>query len=531
MALAAAALLACACGDAPWQTAGGGSATETTGGAKVTGMAIYPDGAPAANARVRAHAAVFGDSVPDFTATTGKDGRYRFDSLPSGDYVFEIDDGNGNAVMADFRKDLERGDQARRTDTLHTAGRLAGLLGQADSIPDTALVQIFGLGRKGVRADAQGRFAFEGLPAGRIRLRMLTTRPHRRFADTVVALGPGQDAQVTLPPPGLDENYAAWARSLRIVVQTKAVGVLSDAYDFPLAVRLTRPAYDFAQSDGKDLRFADAKGRPLAFALEKWDPAAGEAVAWVHLDTVRGDAADTLRAYWGNPGSPDLSDPKAVFGSFSAAWRFGEAAGAAYSDASPTGASAAGSVDPADRRGAVGSGIALRGNDTVTSPAVPALMPEAALTLSAWVRIDAANPAGMGVATLGGDYGLRIDSAGHPHFFLWAGSGYLKPWDLDIIDSGGLGDGQWHLLTGTYNGTSMRIFLDGDERASMQPRNRLLYPQTGAFRMGGAGENAGGGFAGGLDEVEVSPRVRASEWIQLRWEAERPGSKLLRFLP
>ena len=116
---------------------------------------------------MRAHAAVFGDSLPGYATVTGRDGRYRFDSLPSGDYVFEIDDGNGNAAMAEFRKDLERGAQARRTDTLHTVGRLSGTLGQADSIPDTALVQVFGLGRKGVRADALGRFSFVSVrPAG-----------------------------------------------------------------------------------------------------------------------------------------------------------------------------------------------------------------------------------------------------------------------------------------------------------------------------------------------------------------------------
>ena len=256
-------------------------------------------------------------------------------------------------------------------------------------------------------------------------------------------------------------------------------------------------------------------------------------MAWVHLDTVRGDAADTLRAYWGNPGSPDLSDPAAVFGSFAAAWHFSEApsaAGAAYADASPTGARAAGTADPSDRSGRLGAGAVLRGNDSVTSPAVPALMPEAALTLSAWVRIDAADPAGMGVAALGGNYGLRLDSAGHPHFWLRAGAGIVGPWDLDVNDSGGLADGQWHLLAGTYNGTAMRIFADGFERASTQPKARLLYPYPGGFRMGGPAP-AGGGFAGGLDEVEVSPRARAPEWIQLRYEAERPGTKLLRVLP
>jgi hypothetical protein len=136
--------------------------------------------------------------------------------------------------------------------------------------------------------------------------------------------------------------------------------------------------------------------------------------------------------------------------------------------------------------------------------------------------------AGAEVVTMGENYGLRLLKDGHIHFYLTTNPNMLSPYDLDVNDSASLADGQWHHVAGTYNGSIMRLFFDGDERASMGPRAKLVYPHGKDFRIGSHGEGKPGwGFNGDLDEIEMSPRVRAPEWLQLRYENQRAGSKLI----
>ena len=70
---------------------------------------------------------------------------------------------------------------------------------------------------------------------------------------------------------------------------------------FPVLVRLRKDSFDFtkAQAHGEDVRFATGAGVALAYQIEEWDAARGEASVWVRLPKITGNARQELRVFWG----------------------------------------------------------------------------------------------------------------------------------------------------------------------------------------------------------------------------------------
>jgi len=533
------------CGDLPWMQASGGSGTETTGGTKVVGTMLYPDGSPAVGASIVIRPADYladTTGAPDtvFHAETivAANGSYAFKTVPSGDYVLEVKDAGGRTAMAEFRKDTERGMLTRKADTLQDPGSLYGSLAPMNVSPGSGFVQIFGLGRT-LRADASGKYRFNNLPMGRVRLRALSSNPAWKFHDTVTAVVPaGDSVQVQPFVPAFNEDYSAWGSALSFFLNTLGKSDSADIYDFPLLVRLTSSNFDFRETDGKDIRFADGNGRHLPFAVERWDSAAGSAAVWVKLDTVKGQSTDQLiHMYWNRKGAPDRSDPHTVFSSFAGVWHLSDSIAAdgtgKFTDASPSAADGIGKVVPGDQAGQIAIGRAFSGAQSIRAPGNAALRPVDGLCLSAWVKVAGHDSLGGEIASLGGNYGLREESNGKILFYLTADvKNSADEWKLWVGDSTtGFITAGWHLVTGTFDGTDMRFFLDGNESMSTgKPSSYLIYPLGQDFRMGAhALDSAGYAYSGSIDEVEVSPKVRTPAWIKLSYENQKSGSTLIEF--
>src|SRR5205085_6578825 len=85
--------------------------------------------------------------------------------------------------------------------------------------------------------------------------------------------------------------------------------------DFPLLVRLNKDALDFSQAkpDGADIRFATAGGAPLAYQIDQWDAAGQTASIWVRIPTIKGNARQEIKLYWGKSDAASESSGSAVF--------------------------------------------------------------------------------------------------------------------------------------------------------------------------------------------------------------------------
>jgi Concanavalin A-like lectin/glucanases superfamily len=150
-----------------------------------------------------------------------------------------------------------------------------------------------------------------------------------------------------------------------------------------------------------------------------------------------------------------------------ASWRFDEGAGSTAVDDGPFGLHGVwpAAAGPAWVFGVAGTALRFDGDDEVALPGHPALEP-ARITIAAWVRRNGSPGSyryvfSKGAAScLRGSYGLYTGPNGGAAFYV-AGDGWftLSP----QAPQGAVWDGRWHRLTGSYDGTRVRLYLDGDE--------------------------------------------------------------------
>lgn len=157
-----------------------GATSETTNGVAV----IYPDGTPATGVAIFVRPSdklLSTDETPDSLHTrTNAKGYFELDSLLSPDhYLIELTDSNGNGFQ--FTPDSSNGELILPdTITLKKQGLLQGSVKEyAETMraepPLTSeyMIQIYGLDRV-TRVNSSGEFAFTDLPAGDIRLHIVS---------------------------------------------------------------------------------------------------------------------------------------------------------------------------------------------------------------------------------------------------------------------------------------------------------------------------------------------------------------------
>lgn len=161
--------------------------------------------------------------------------------------------------------------------------------------------------------------------------------------------------------------------------------------------------------------------------------------------------------------------------------------------------------------GVRGTGLQFDGlNDWVTVPDAPSLDLTTGMTVEAWVKPAALtnwmtvvlkeSPGGLA-------YGLYAnDDAARPAGYLNAGAG-----DVAVAGAPQLPADAWTHVALTYDGTTMRLYVDGAEVA-VRAQTGGIITTTGAFRIGG---NASWGeyFTGVIDEVRVYNRALSAAEI------------------
>jgi hypothetical protein len=92
-----------------------------------------------------------------------------------------------------------------------------------------------------------------------------------------------------------------------------------------------------------------------------------------------------------------------------------------------------------------------------------------------------------------------------------------------IASSGALTAETWHMITGRYDGSTMRLYTDGVQAGSMS--------KTGALRENSwetwAGNNPNntdvaswGAMDGRLDEIRISSVARSADWLAAQYKSQ-----------
>ncbi len=347
-------------------------------------------------------------------------------------------------------------------------------------------------------------------------------------------------------------QYGDWkhAGSMYIVTTPDGANLPAIALekDFPLLVRLNKDFFDFSQAKprGEDIRFS-ANGKPLAYQIEHWDAAAGNADVWVRIPTIKGNDQQAIKMHWGNEKVPSESNGEQVFVTtegFAAVWHLSDNLKDATSNQldgfnkpdKPT-TNTAGIIGDAQEFG-VNKFLVIRAPGAKPDRRVTC-MPSgnADRTMSAWVNPKSFESHNWASASIGGwgepergqkpNMGLSyftMTGRGQPRFHLYG---------FDPRCDSTLPRGEWRHIALSVSEDMVRFYVNGvlnrtidNNSKAVTKLGNLTTPPSTPVDLGDHG-NARGPFNGALDEVRFESVARSENWLKLCFENQKPLQSLL----
>jgi hypothetical protein len=209
-------------------------------------------------------------------------------------------------------------------------------------------------------------------------------------------------------------------------------------------------------------------------------------------------------------------------------WDLNENAGATahndFSSLSGTGALSGGVTWAAGR---FLSGLTFDGTTGVVDVPDSTALESPNVTVSAWVRSSASPGAYRYIVAKGGNgcctgsYGLYTGINGGLEFYVASSqTTYVVSPDAGT----GVWDGKWHNVLGTFDGSAVRVYVDGQEVGTGTPDSTPIpyaMPSGTDLAIGNYPWCPGLGFRGDIDEVKVFNRALGSSEISLGYQASR----------
>ncbi len=543
----------------------------------LTGTALYPDGHAAGGAQVllrrndflaedkaakilsssaSAGIGLAKISVSLANVFTDSVGHFRIDSVDAGQYRIEVRDGQGSGVISDCSiKTAVKGkrDTTIGFSSLAAVGGIRGAL-RLDATPLSSYVaMVYGTDRA-VLVNSDGSFSISDLPPGKYTIRV-GCGDRGCLAQDVENISVVAGKDTVLDTLALStfaaEDYSKWPKSGKVTLNTSATGadIADNLRDFPLLVRLDATNFDFteAESRGRDIRFAGAAGQHLHFDVDHWDPVEKKAEIWVRVDTVYGAKADqSITMLWGNSGAAFYTGSTQVFskaGGFSGVWHMQQ-----EGNSTPNGIKDAGSrgnhgtglgISPvSSQSGVVGEGLNFDGNTGVSVGADSALHAKDSLTIEFWANFSKLGtdvafkrivskaytpPQGQPPNLPWTEYDVETDASGTKLAFSIALGGALT----SVVTKAGLDVAVWHHIAATYDGTTMKIYVNGDLDSSNAKSGVITDYGRGVTFAKYEFDNVSN-FRGKLDEVRITTKSRSAAWIKLSYANQVLGSGIVK---
>lgn len=171
-----------------------------------------------------------------------------------------------------------------------------------------------------------------------------------------------------------------------------------------------------------------------------------------------------------------------------------------------------GSARRIDNNGCV-KALVLEGNGSyVAIPYTDSNHATGAVTVSLWFYVNDTYPQTL-VSTYadGGGYRLGFDDGND----LWWTLGFGERGDVSVVvPHENIVTGQWHHVTGTYDGNTSRIYLDGILRSQAKAAGAIAYPYRNYIIVGAEAGTADTPnmtlpryLTGGIDEIRIYDRA------------------------
>lgn len=281
--------------------------------------------------------------------------------------------------------------------------------------------------------------------------------------------------------------------------------------DVPILVRLSLANFSYfndTKPDAADFRvLASDDKTPLKYHFEKYDPQNQMALLWVRVPQLTGGSkTEKVYAYYGNPEAPTAADlPGTYDASQALVLSFTETSGlpldsTAYKN-NPTASTAV--LTPA---ALIGGGAKFAGQQSITVPASSSLrlLPNQGITLSAWLRIEAAQSAAVIALSEKGKF-IELAVEGSK---LVARIAMGAP-PVTVSQSSDLTLGQWHHVGLTAGAGKLSLYVDGVPAGSAP----VTLQEVGGTLSVGALDGAKF-LTGDIDEVQISKVARSADWLK-----------------
>jgi hypothetical protein len=196
-------------------------------------------------------------------------------------------------------------------------------------------------------------------------------------------------------------------------------------------------------------------------------------------------------------------------------WQFNEGSGTVAHDVSGHGNDGTVSGDAAWTRGRFEGGLAFAGTNGMVDVPEASIFDSATVTVSAWVKAPASPGAFKYILAKGANgcyaasYGLYTGANGGLEFYV--SSNGASSYTISPDAGTGVWNGAWHNVIGPYDGSTVRLYVDGTEVGSGTPGTAAIaygLPNGNDLTIGNYGAcNNTLDFTGAIDQVRVFDRA------------------------
>lgn len=322
-----------------------------------------------------------------------------------------------------------------------------------------------------------------------------------------------------------------WTIRKRIEIDTTTAGtpVADQIGAIAILIRLHDGNFRFASAkeDGSDIRFIASDDKTLlTHHVERYDGLLNEAFVWVKLPDLKPGTKTTFWMYYGNSGpkATRVDDPKGTYDvNTSLIYHFAENNAPPHDSSTYNNNGDKPTIPMAGSL--IGPGTRLDGANPITVPNSDSLTwaEGAALTWSAWIK-PASNQANAIVFSRRDAehaFAIGVDN-GAPFVELTGANGTQRSESTTKIEPN-----SWHHAAVIVSGPATTLYVDGQASATL---NAALPALASPLWIGGD-SNGSVGFAGEMDELEISKVARSPGFIKVAavTQGTEKAAKLLTF--
>lgn len=311
----------------------------------------------------------------------------------------------------------------------------------------------------------------------------------------------------------LDWFYDDWNYRRKITIDADQISGSSSLNNFPVLIYINNSDLNKARSDGFDILFASPIDSTsfvkLDHEIESFNQSSGILWAWVRIPELSAIEDTDLYIYYGNVDSTNQQNVTAVWDSnYMGVWHFNEDL-----EDSTTNNNDGNNNGTTDITGKIADGRDFERSNTqyvnVPDSASLELSDVDRVTVQAWINKESTPSISWMAVVQKSDqsYNLQLQNAALPYFTI-----YDTTWN-SAIANGNITNGQWVYLVGTFDGSTIRLYVNGVLQTTTDTASSINSAAGTGVGIGENLDSTGRHFDGQIDEVRISDIARSADWI------------------